>query len=101
MLAEDASLLPLQQHLARVIVRVGLSEAQVDEEANITVNNCFHDELGKMVGATRQSVGRELKKLELNGSIEIKYGKLIIKDIAAFGARYDKLLSVEPVVPNY
>jgi CRP/FNR family cyclic AMP-dependent transcriptional regulator len=101
MLAEDASLLPLQQRLARAIVRVGLSEGQVDDDGNTTVHNVSHDELGKMVGAARQSVGRELKKLELDGSIEIKYGKLIIKDIAAFGARYDKLLSAEPVVPNY
>ena len=101
MLAEDAALLPLQQRLARAIVRVGLSEGQLDDQGNTTVKNISHDELGKMVGAARQSVGRELKKLGLDGSIEIKYGKLIIKDIAAFGARYDKLLSAEPVVPNY
>jgi hypothetical protein len=54
-----------------------------------------------MVGSTRQSVGRELKKLEQEGSIEIKYGKLIITDIAVFGEQYDRLLSAEPVVPNY
>ena len=101
MLAEDASLLPLKQRLARAIVRVGLSEGQVDDKGKTTVKNISHDELGKMVGAARQSVGRELKKLEQDGSIEIKYGKLIIKDIAAFGARYDELLSAEPVVPNY
>jgi len=41
------------------------------------------------------------KKLEQEGSIEIKYGKLIIKDIDSFGEQYDRLLSVEPVVPDY
>ena len=44
--------------------------------------------------------GQGAKKMECDGSIEIEYGKLIIKDIATFGARYDKLLLAEPLVPN-
>ena len=43
----------------------------------------------------------ELKKLEQEGSIEISYGKLIIRDIAAFGEQYDWLLAIEPVAPDY
>jgi CRP-like cAMP-binding protein len=101
MLAEDASLLPLRQRLARAIVRMGHSVGKIAEDGRATIEGISHDELGKMVGATRQSVGRELKKLEQEGSIEIQYGKLIIGDIAAFGEHYDRLLSAEPVVPDY
>jgi CRP-like cAMP-binding protein len=101
MLAEDASLLPLRQRLARALVRMGHSVGKIAEDGRATLEDISHDELGKMVGSTRQSVGRELKKLEQEGSIEIKYGKLIITDIAVFGEQYDRLLSAEPVVPNY
>ena len=54
-----------------------------------------------MVGSTRQSVGRELKKLKEDGDIEISYGKLIIRDIAALSEKYDNLIAVEPVVAGY
>lgn len=101
MLAEDASLLPLRQRLARAIVRMGHSMGQTEKDGSITIEDISHDELGKMVGATRQSVGRELKKLEQEGSIAIKYGKLTIKDIATFAEHYDRLLAMEPVVPEY
>ncbi len=101
MLAEDASLLPLRQRLARAILRMGHSVGKIDEEGRATIEGISHDELGKMVGAIRQSVGRELKKLEQEGSIEISYGKLIIRDIAAFGEQYDWLLATEPVAPEY
>ncbi|NIB38619.1 Crp/Fnr family transcriptional regulator [Pseudomaricurvus alkylphenolicus] len=101
MLAEDACLLPLRQRLARVILRMGHSIGKTDAEGGAIIEDISHDELSKLVGATRQSVGRELKKLEQEGDIEIKYGKLIIKDIAAFGKEYDFLLSLEPVVPEY
>ena len=101
MLAEDASLLPLRQRLARAVIRMGHSLGQVEQDGRITIEHLSQDELANVVGATRPSVGRELKKLEQEGSIEIKYGKLIIKDIDSFGEQYDQLLSVEPVVPDY
>lgn len=101
MLAEDASLLPLRQRLARAIVRMGHSVGEVDDKGCATIEAISHDELSKLVGSTRQSVGRELKKLEQEGAIEIKYGKLIIKDITEFGEQYDRLLAVEPIVAEY
>jgi CRP/FNR family transcriptional regulator, cyclic AMP receptor protein len=101
MVAEDACLLPLHQRLARAIVRMAHSVGEVHADGSATIEDISHDELGKMVGATRQSVGRELKKLEREGSIEINYGKLSILDVAVFGAHYDRLVSVEPVVPEY
>lgn len=101
MLAEDASLLPLRPRLARAVIRMGHSPGRMGQDGRITIENISHEELANMVGATRPSVGRELKKFEQEGSIEIKYGKLIINDIASFSEQYDRLLSVEPVVPDY
>jgi CRP-like cAMP-binding protein len=101
MLTEDASLLPLRPRLARVIIRMGYSLGYLDQEGCTVIEGISQDELSKMVGATRPSVGRELKKLEREGSIGIRYGKLIIKDLAFFSEQYDRLTAVEPVVPDY
>jgi len=101
MLTEDASLLPLRQRLARVVIRMAHSLGHVDQNGCTVIENISHEELAKMVGAARPSVGRELKKFAQEGSIDIQYGKLIIRDIAAFSEQYDHLLSVEPVVADY
>jgi CRP/FNR family cyclic AMP-dependent transcriptional regulator len=101
MLTEDASLLPLRPRLARVIIRMGYSLGYLDQEGCTVIEGISQDELSKMVGATRPSVGRELKKLEREGSIGIRYGKLIIKDLAFFSEQYHRLTAVEPVVPDY
>ena len=101
MLAEDAALLPLRQRLARIIVRMGLSVGEVDAQGRTVIGDISHDELARMVGSTRQSVSRELKKLKEDGSIVISYGKLIIPDIDGLGQQYDQLIGVEPVVADY
>ena len=101
MLTEDASLLPLRQRLARVIIRMGYSLGHLDQDGCTIIEDISQDELSKMVGATRPSVGRELKRFEQEGSIDICYGKLIIKDLAFFSQEYDALMAVEPVVPDY
>ena len=101
MLAEDAGLLPLRQRLARTLVRMAHSIGRVHADGSASVEDISHEELGKMVGSTRQAVSRELKKLEQEGSIDIQYGKIIIGDLAGFGEAFDQLLGVEPVVPDY
>lgn len=101
MLAEDASLLPLRQRLARVILRMGHSIGEIDEEGRAMIDNISQDELGKLVCAPRQSVGRELKKFVEEGAIEVKYRKLIITNFAEFGKQYDNVLALEPVVAEY
>ena len=101
MLTEDASLLPLRERLARLIIRMAHSLGSTDQEGHALIENISHEELAKMLGAARPSVGRELKKFAQQDAIEIKYGKLIVRDIAAFSAQFDHLLSVEPVVPDY
>lgn len=101
MLTEDASLLPLRERLARLIIRMAHSLGRADQDGCALIENISHEELAKMLGAARPSVGRELKKFAEEGAIEIKYGKLLIRDIAAFSAQFDHLLSVEPVVADY
>lgn len=101
MLAEDASLLPLRQRLARAIIRMVHGIGRIEEDGRAIIDDISHDELGKMVGSARQSVGRELKKLEEEGSVEISYGKLVVKNIESFSERYDSLLAIEPVVAKY
>jgi CRP-like cAMP-binding protein len=101
MMVEDAALLPLCQRLARTIVRLAHSVGKEEIDGRTVIEAMSQDELSRMVGSTRQSVGRELKKLKEDGDVEISYGKLIIRDIAALSEKYDKLIAVEPVVAGY
>src|SRR5699024_3945898 len=63
-LIQDASLLPLYDRLGRILIRLSLSErSQRTDPATVRIEDCPHEMLGNMVGAVRQSVGRELKKM--------------------------------------
>ncbi len=101
MLAEDASLLPLRQRIARAVIRMVYTVGNIDENGRAVIEHMSHDELGTLVGSPRQSVGRELKKIEQEGAISLSYGKLVVNDIDHFCSQYDRLLSVEPLVPDY
>ena len=101
MLSEDASLLPLRQRLARAIIRIGHSLGRTESNGVTVIENLSQEELAKVVGSTRPSVGRELKKLEQEGHIQTRYGKLLITNLSSFSDAYDRLLSVEPVAPDY
>jgi hypothetical protein len=54
-----------------------------------------------MLGASRQSVSKELKLLEREGDIELRYGKIYIRDVVALGDRYEKAVGMEQVTPLY
>lgn len=99
---EDASLLPLSFKLARTLCRLGsMVGTESDTDGSCIITPFSHDELGRLVGATRQSVSRELKLLENEGLIELKYSKLIIKNLKSFSEQFDDLLGYEPIVATY
>ena len=100
MLAEDAGLLPLRQRLARAIIRIAYGLGHKISNEQIVIDNVSQEELAAMVSSARPSVGRELKVLVEEGSIETQYGKITINNFTAFVKRYDNLLSVEPIVKD-
>ena len=60
-----------------------------------------HEALAHMLGATRQAVSQEMKRLERAGLIRISYGKVFIRDIEALVAPVESLIGAEPVVSSY
>ncbi len=98
-LSEDANILSLNQRLARLVYRLVYSHGQVDQ-AGLYVS-ISHEELGRMLGATRQSVSRELKTLERERSIDIRYGKIYVQDLELLMQKYELLLGQEQLSPLY
>lgn len=78
---EDVYLLPLYQRVAKALIRLALNDGVSDENNNIEVNNISQEKLGLMVGATRQSISRELKKMENDNMLSLKYNKLTIPNL--------------------
>ena len=54
-------------------------------ELEITIS---HADLARMVGASRQSVSKELKQMERDKLICIQYGKIVINSMDALSKAY-------------
>jgi CRP-like cAMP-binding protein len=100
-LYQDASMLTLRQRLARLLTQLVITGGQVDEKGGAVVSDVSHEDLARMLGATRQAVSRVLKELECAGEIHLSYRRILVRDLDRFTDRYDKLLGGESVVPDY
>ena len=98
--SEDASGLNLHQRLARVIHRLAYSHGFRDQHDALYIGTS-HEELAKMLGASRQSVSKELKALEKEGSVELSYGKIYVRDLEALNRQYETLMGMEQITPVY
>jgi CRP-like cAMP-binding protein len=99
-LNEESISLRLQVRLARVLRRLAYSHGHrgSQDETHIEVS---HEELSNMLGASRQSVSKELKLLERQGDIELRYGKIFIHDLDELGKKYETEIGLEQVTPIY
>lgn len=99
-LNEDATGLKLHVRLARILHRLAYSHKHRDERSESYIE-ISHDDLSKMLGTSRQSVSKELKSLEREGDIELRYGKIYILDLDRLGDKYEKAVGMEQVTPLY
>jgi len=97
---EDAATLSLHQRLARVLMRLSYSHGNKESNGVYSIGTSQED-LGRMLGASRQSVSKELKALESEGCIEVQYGKILIADPVALNAHYENLMGQQQFVPVY
>ncbi len=99
-LNEESVGLKLHARLARAIHRLAYSHGRRDDQSG-TYIEMSHEELSNMLGASRQSVSKELKLLEQAGDITLRYGKIYLHDLSQFGEKYEKSVGMEQVVPAY
>ena len=94
-------MLNLNQRLARMILRLAYSHgSQIAGGKTITID-ISQEELGTMLGTSRQSISKELKKMQNKGYIEVHYGRIFLKNVESLNHDYDFLTGLEPVIWTY
>lgn len=86
MFIEDSALRPLRQRLARRLVLMATMLGSRDEQQIFIKQSLSQEELGKMLGASRQSINKELSLLEKEGIVEKSRDGIRILDPAALNA---------------
>lgn len=99
-LVQGASLFTLRERLISLIARLAASRG-VDIDGVTILDNVSHEKLANMLGASRQAVSRELKALEMEGLLHLKYGKMHIPDLRTIVAMYEDMMSAELLSPEY
>lgn len=98
---EDSYLLPLYQRLAKVLIRLTLSHGKAETDDIIVVNNVSQETLGLMAGATRQSIARELKKMEADDLLTLKYNKLTVPNLKNMIEQFEHVFPQAHMVSSY
>jgi CRP-like cAMP-binding protein len=80
-LLEDAAFLGLAARLAKRLLYLADSNGEPAPGGGVRINmHLTQEELGKMLGKTRESIGKELKRWQRNGLISVRYGSIVIRD---------------------
>lgn len=80
---DDAALLPLPARLAKRLLDLSRVYGEETPQGRRIELHLPQEDLGRMLGASRQSVSKELKRWEAQGWIGVEYGKVMIRDEAA------------------
>jgi CRP/FNR family cyclic AMP-dependent transcriptional regulator len=99
-LREETSGLSLHQRVARAVLRLAHSQGVRDAEDNLFIS-ISQEEFGHMLGASRQSVNRELRVLAREGVVDLRYGRIYVTDLATLDAQYEYLMGLEQITAGY
>lgn len=80
---EEMAYRSVPSRIAAVLLR--LSQGQSDACVSIT-----HQELGDMIGALRESVTKVLDDFQRTGLVELRRGRIVLRDIAELRARLEE-----------
>ena len=96
----ETSGLSLHQRLALHLYRLAYSQGSKTRDGEFVIN-ISQEELGRMLGASRQTVNKELKKLVSEGSVDLRYGKIYLTDLEAIRRNYEYLMGSEQIAATY
>lgn len=80
---DDAVFLPLSLRLARRLLDLARVYGLDTPRGLLLDLHLPQEDLGRMLGASRQSVSKALKQMEARGWIALEYGKVLIRDAEA------------------
>lgn len=81
-LLEDVCFLTISQRLSKLILELGKIYGRNEGDSVIIDLSLTQKELGDMIGATRESINKELKLLRERGLIEMKGNQIQICDLS-------------------
>jgi len=80
---DDVVFLPLSLRLAKRLLQLARVYGQDTPQGLLLDLHLPQEDLGSMLGASRQSVSKELREWEKQGWIGLDYGRVLIRDLAA------------------
>lgn len=98
--SEETCALSLKQRLARHLCRLAYNQGFRDQQHRLCIE-VSHEELGRNLVASRQSISKELKVLELEGGVALRYGRIHIEDLNRLQDEYESLMGAEQVTATY
>jgi CRP-like cAMP-binding protein len=81
---DDTVFLPLSRRLAKRLLQLARVYGRDTPQGLLLDLHLPQEDLGRMLGASRQSVSKELRHWEKQGLIGLDYGRVLIRDPAAF-----------------
>lgn len=79
---DDAALLPLTARLAKRLLDLARMYGEDTPQGVCVDLHLTQEDLGRMLGASRQSISKELNRFQKQGWLELQYGKVVICDQA-------------------
>ena len=86
---EDSLLLPLSLRLAKRLLDLARVYGEQTSEGVLIRLQLPQEDLGRMLGATRQSINKALRQFENQRLIKQHNGRILICEISAFKALID------------
>ena len=96
----EASGLALQQRLALHLYRLAQSHARRDDAGGLYIS-ISQEQLARMLGASRQTINKELRALLEEGSVDLRYGKIYLNDLEGMCEKYELMLGGEQITSAY
>jgi CRP-like cAMP-binding protein len=81
-LLEETTFLGLAARLAKRLLYLAESHGRQEPGGTLIDLHLPQEELGRMMGKTRESIGKQLKRWQRSGLIAVKYGSIVIRDRA-------------------
>lgn len=99
-LIAEAGGLNLLQRLALHLCRLAHSHGFKDEAGEVYIS-ISQEELGRMLGASRQTVNKCLQELVKEDYVELRYGKIYLMDLERMRSKYEYLMGLEQIAASY